>query len=388
MKQYLRFPKLALFLFFLLSVSCAASHLKTKSQVLSKTEFLSNTFLTESQAGELWKGLFTTDRGSNCKPTTIKKTDILLNTRGKNLPDDSASSAWGSNQVSFSWIKKWGNGPISYFMDFLDPVFSKDFIEESTQIVTEMLKISNKDTDDFKDQFSLSMIPAAKNNPLTKESDYEKLGPKFKKVVYENSCNTNQLNQAIKKWGWYSTEDTPDQAVDLINKYDLNGDGRLSPRELILSTIVHNGNAKGELLCYRCFFMQRKKLDAMFIYLDCTNKGFITAEELWNKLPQLKRSNKSWNIFSSGNSDTIRTNAVNDFILKNSNSVDGGITKDEFTLGILLGFWDRQTDDIHIIKDTSKSMKDYRWSKDGKTDIIANDYLQAKAQAKAEAAKN
>ena len=58
----------------------------------------------------------------------------------------------------------------------------------------------------------------------------------------------------------------------------------------------------------------------------------------------------------------IRTDAINDFILKNNKIAIGALNKVEFRHGILYGIWDRQTDFHKIIDGDDITLKKYRWS--------------------------
>ena len=107
-----------------------------------------------------------------------------------------------------------------------------------------------------------------------------------------------------------------DYAKSFIKKYDMNGDGRLNPRELILGALDHNKHLFGSRICNHCFEYATKKIDAIFTYLDCNNDGIITAENLWNNLPRLKRASNEYNIFALGKNTGFRTDCVNDFVLK------------------------------------------------------------------------
>ena len=69
----------------------------------------------------------------------------------------------------------------------------------------------------------------------------------------------------------------------------------------------------------------------------------------------------------------------------------GLLNKREFKTGILLGFWDRQTNDNHIVMDDSRNIKHLRWGADETTDVTALKYVQntmKKKAAEIEGAKN
>jgi hypothetical protein len=61
---------------------------------------------------------------------------------------------------------------------------------------------------------------------------------------------------------------------------------------------------------------------------------------------------------------------MNDFILKNMKTYEGYVNKQEFQLGILLGFWDRQIDSQKVFCDDCQSMKNSRWDIKGNVDKV------------------
>ena len=153
---------------------------------------------------------------------------------------------------------------------------------------------------------------------------------------------------------------------------------------MMLANIYHNKDILGKGNCMYCLAEIGRKLDAMFIFLDCTNSGAISVEDLWQKLPKLVRPDTRWNIFGIKSNENIRTSALNDFCLKNGQAKQGFITKKEFRTGVLLGYWDRQTDRKEIIKGNERSLKKLRWDKNGMTDTVAfRNYMEKlKALAK------
>ena len=70
-----------------------------------------------------------------------------------------------------------------------------------------------------------------------------------------------------------------------------------------------------------------------------------------------------------------RTTSTNDFVLKNSRKKDGFLDIEEFRTGVLLGYWDRQTDSRTIYMDDTKNMKSLRWAAGGAQDIVCRDVL-------------
>jgi hypothetical protein len=65
-----------------------------------------------------------------------------------------------------------------------------------------------------------------------------------------------------------------------------------------------------------------------------------------------------------------RSTSCNDLILKNAKEKQGYLNKKEFSLGILLGFWDRQVGKTHFLKDNQRNDKNSRWSPNGKIDLF------------------
>lgn len=196
--------------------------------------------------------------------------------------------------------------------------------------------------------------------------------------VYEASANIPQIEAALKKWKWrYTPEDEdPTFFMKFIQKYDMNFDGRLNPREFILASLKHDKQTVGTTLCTHCYGDLGKSLDAMFLYLDCNGDGFLTAEEVWHNVQNINRKTNKWNIFAFGNSQSIRTAAVNDFILKNSKAKDGFISRAEFRRGLLLGFWDRQADTTRIYDKDERTLKKFRWREGDMIDIALYNYYK------------
>ncbi len=72
----------------------------------------------------------------------------------------------------------------------------------------------------------------------------------------------------------------------------------------------------------------------------------------------------------------FRTNAINDFILKNFNVAEGYLTREEFRKGILLGFWERQVNRLSVAFDDSINRKGDRWDTSGIRDKDCDELLQ------------
>ena len=156
----------------------------------------------------------------------------------------------------------------------------------------------------------------------------------------------------------------------------MDGDGRLNARELVLGAIMNNKTVFNYKTCKYCFKKALAKIDSMFKFFNCADTGFIDAEQIWAGFPQLKRKTNKYNIFGIKNSLSIRTNAINDFVLKNQGVKDAFLNMAEFRQGVLLGFWDRQTTQSGVIDGDSRNLRQLRWSHDGQRDTFAYNYMK------------
>jgi Ca2+-binding EF-hand superfamily protein len=339
---------------------------------------LEGSLYSRSQLAVLWAKMFSGKRGQSCQADAAKaKATKQLLDSGKVPGIPGKAVGHKPEGADDSWIKKWGYGPAAYLLDFFDPLFQKKAVKAFKEVHEALKKLSNKDTKDFVDPFALDKLISKKN---LKKIGYKGVTKNYNKAVYEISINTVQLNTAMPKWKWYIEPKEEDFAQNLVSKYDFDGDGRLNVRELIIADIDHNKNILGVEECKMCFQDIAITMDAIFSFMDCNNDGMLNAEELWAGLPQLNRKDKKYNIFKIKNSDNIRTNAINDFVLKNSGD-NGSITKEQFRTGLLHGLWDRQTSTKGVINDDSRNLKSLRWDKTGSTDTVAFAYVKEKTLA-------
>jgi len=333
---------------------------------------------------DIWDDLFTVSRTSSCAPEASEQSlnqALQEEELRKRSMDGGEILDYDS---SFTWIKKWGFGPVAYFIDFLDPLFREPALKEFNCMWKNITSEVPEDTAEYRDAFDFAN--RIKTAPLEKQSsilrDIKKLEKSYDPIIYENSVNSVQLHKAIKNFRWVVDAGSPDFAADFIMQYDINHDGRLNPRELILGAIRHNQQNLGSKKCNHCFTEVSRMLKGLFTYIDCSDSGFVDADHLWKNLPSLNRKVAKWNIFKYGNNENIRSNAVNDFILKNQRSRDAAVSKQEFIAGILLGIWDRQTTEHGILLGDERSLKTLRWTDNDMVDTNAFSYVKAVAQAK------
>lgn len=339
---------------------------KNKLKVNSKK--ISNLKPKKDDFSKIWQQLFHSQRGSACKSDLLKaKLKAKLAEELKN------NNSQKSKKGKFSWVKDWGYGRNAYFLDYLDPVLLSDVLGEFNKIYKDMFALSSKDTKDYKDPFNLQKLMEKKTGGDSKAKgayakDLKKLNKNYEPKIFDISVNAVQIHDAMKLWNWDIDVGLKDYAVTFIKKYDFNGDGRLNPRELIIGALEHNKHYWGTTVCTHNFENVIDKIDAIFTYLDCDNDGKIGSEDIYANLKKIKRSSSKYDIFAIGFKDGVRTDAINDFILKNNKFEIGSLNKNEFRNGILYGIWDRQTDYYKILAndDNSRSQKDLRWS-DGNT---------------------
>jgi len=292
----------------------------------------------------------------------------------------------GPSKGKFYWVKQWGFEQSSYLFDYFDPTLRPLILQDFNMLYTSFRGYPANDSAAYKDPYNLSKpIPHNLNDEakevLTKELlDFNS---RIDHEVYKVSLNAVQINFGVKENNWYLDRGDNDYAKSFIKSFDMNGDGRLSPREFILGSIWHNKKILSSDDCKLCYADLVDKIDGIFRYLDCDGDGLISSKDMFTNLPNLRRDTNKWNFFSLANQANIRTAVTNDFILKNMQSVKGMLNKPEFRLGILLGFWDRQTDDYRIVPDDSKNLKGLRWKDDDIVDLMAMKYISEKLLAEA-----
>lgn len=341
-----------------------------------------------------WDTLFTQKRDPNCGQTPA--------TLASSASDNGGGVTWnGPRKKVNDWDKQNGYGASAYLFDFLDDVFQADMTKEFQRMFDEAKAIPLPDIKEIADPYSLdkmvSMLaapaapaagaaaPAAATDP-----NDQTLIDKLKAIVNSNTKVFNEnafkagitvpmLYALVKAWGWSFNPAELEWARKLLDKFDFDGDGRLNPREFILFTIIHNKNALAGS-CKNCYNdIVTNKIDPIYSFLDCDNDNKINAEDMWGNLPNLKRTNPAKaNIFQCLlNNKKYRTTSMNDFILKNMWDNDGYVSKNEFRVGILLGYWDRQTDPEKIYTDDTRTFKTLRWGPTGEADVVCSRILAA-----------
>jgi len=334
---------------------------------------------TDNSPSKFWKKLFKVPRTSACSKTSIVnqiRADVQEERDEARNGGAGGGRRNGRNQ-RFFWIKQWGYGPVAYCFDYLDPVFRKQAVNEMDNIVKGLRKFPTADLR-YKDPFDfkklISQDSTLLNNRLMRM--LKRFTKNYDPQIYDLSVNAVQIRYGLLDWKWNVDVSNPEFASKFIKRFDMNFDGRLNPRELILAAIIQNKGILGTQLCQNCFNNSTKLMDAIFLYLDCNDDGWLSAEEFWTNLKNLKRGTDKFNVYAFGINESIRTAAINDFVIKNGKIKEGFITKAEFRNGLLLGMWDRQTEKTGVLLDDSRTLKNLRWREDDKIDISLYNYYK------------
>lgn len=346
----------------------------SKSNVSSKNLKSSAKLMTGNSQylADTIKTLFTSPRDSSCAK------EIVINQIGGRINKFQDSGSLIDPRYS-GWIKNWGYGESAFVFDYLDPMLGKIVVEEFERIYTTISKLNKLVYKGYTDPFLSGFIDTEDKD--SKQKLQLQLAENVDPKVAAASVNAVQMKQAMENFYWNMDKTAKDPYVKFINQFDVNNDLKLSPRELILGAITTNKAKFGISACTFCFENVIPIVDSIFSYIDCDGDGKITAENLAEFLPKLNRKDKRWDIFALKVTG-VRTKSLNDFILMNSEVSLGELTKEEFRDAILYGFWNRQTSDLKILTDTSRSLKHLRWKDNDTVDKEAERHLVYMAEMK------
>jgi hypothetical protein len=283
------------------------------------------------------------------------------------------------------FAKLQGFGESAYLWDYLDdaPILG-DLTTEMKKMYDEGFAMALPDVQVYDDPFSLQKLIfyySQGKEDLTGKTVEEQLtaikkyNTNFNDAIWKISISVPQVYNIFEQWGWFKrpVSDNPRKSVVF---FDFNGDGRLSPSEFLYLAIVNNKKVFRMDSCKKgCFTeMLKNRIDPIFAFIDCDADGWISAENMWYGLKNIKRTvAANYDIYACKlptqfNSD-YRTISMNDFVLKNYEKHDGYLNLDEFRRGVLIGFLDRNVDDTKIYQDNTRNHKELRWSADGTKDL-------------------
>jgi hypothetical protein len=331
---------------------------------------------TKKTLTQKWKELFSTDRSTlvSCPDSgsvvLTQHKDALANKDKEEkrgaliIAPHKAYNEWGSVEQ--------GYGNSAYFFDYLDATLQAKIVKAFQDSFSQAMGTVPTDKK-YEDPYALATmllgkprrmneINAAENKELL--AKLKIIAPKFDEAVWTASLDAFKVNKFISEYNWDLPSDgSKDQAKSLIDRFDLNGDGRLSNKEFILAAIVTNQKILGDGQCTNCFSDIIKTLiDPIFYYTDCNSDNGIGSEEIWKQLQNL--INKTDYSFYKCiiNDKFYRTNAVNDFILKASRvKTKGTINIEQFREAILLGYWGRQVNEDSTVAKNEINSKENRW---------------------------
>lgn len=311
---------------------------------------------------KLWAGIFKENDRKECSPAS--KNATLTPAQGKVIHGERTNKPLP--RKNFYGKLELGFGRSAFLFDYLDELLLTEYIEEFAKIA-KAVKANPQEDPVYEDPYTMiKMLSLPANHGLSElelAAKMKEANPAFDEEFWKNSFNAVQINKAIRDNKWNVDLGVTDPAKRMIDRFDFNGDGRLTASELIIAVIDSNKGILGEGKCKNCFDeLVQDKLDPIYMFSDCDNDGKLSSEEMWKALKYLKRGSAKYNMYNCLKAGVeARTGAVNDFILKCQNSLNGTVTKREFAVCVTVGYWNRQTEQGSIFKDGTKSRKTDRW---------------------------
>lgn len=291
-------------------------------------------------------------------------------------------------------LKKIGFEKSAYLFDFLDAALEQPIMLALQKLWDSAFANKIEETYDLKNRKSENFNPYAlqflfKSNETDKFliCEIKKIRKNFNEKIYNESITLPQFRSAAKTWTYHKNKNDPLKFI--FDQHDLNGDGRLSRKEFILAFLETHKTTLGEPACIEqpCIHsVIRDYVSVMFERIDCKDNEKVNAEEIWEGVKSLKRfirddkgalTNEKQNNFDmyqcEANGVKVHTNSVSDFVIKSQKTFTGYLDKTEFVRGIMLGYWNRNVDDLKFYLDSeklenlkeSKSNKELRWNDNG-----------------------
>jgi Ca2+-binding EF-hand superfamily protein len=296
----------------------------------------------------------------------------LEDPEAKGIPKPGAEYQGNIPQPKDNKWKNYAKGEAAYFFDHLDFLLQKKLAQKFKAIYDAAKSIPYEAKDDPYTVETLKLQLVQGRDFTQGFAPYIK---NYNQDAYDKGFSVPQIKEMMHRGRWHS-ELIQDYAKKSFDKFDFNGDGKLDIYEYILFSIIHNKQIFGlgqciKNVCYDDIFADI--IDPMFQFIDCDKSGSINSEEIWKALEVLKRDkNLKYSIFTCtlklDMEKDYRTISVNDFILLNSEAIDGFLNLQEFRTGILLGFWNRQVSPFDIVEDDKYTKKTDRWDNNGEKD--------------------
>ena len=270
--------------------------------------------------------------------------------------------------------KEYGRGKVAYLFDFLDDVLKKNITTQFKYIWKNVTSIRNhSDLHYYKDPYDKdNLMKAAREIYGVKLEDINysdvdrirKVMPNFDPVVHYKSITFPMFIYSINKYKWNNFGKSEKYIKTLFDSYDFDGDGRLNIREFILFSIINNVKNADYMNCKNCYKdIIIDILDPIFKIIDCSEEELVETEEICNGLKHLVRSDDDrYNMYKCEiDGKFYHSTSCNELILKNNKKVKGMLDIREFREGILLGYWDRHTNETKIDMEDGFSGKLNRW---------------------------
>jgi len=359
--------KLLCFIAIISTITSTYTNLKSKSKARTNTNSL---LLNKLKTGD------SKDPKSLFKPDAERcKNDVVI--------DNTFEDSFPRRKKNLLEQLGFNQGPVTYLIDFLEEAFekySKVIYREMKQIYDDAKAISVSEGTGTKDPYYLAKIATQNGTALEdlKPDEYYRMikakVPSFNSTVYEASITIPQLVEVFKTNKWsLAQENYVFEAKKLVDKFDFNGDGRLSFREFILAMIFKTEDLVRSKICSKCLeAVNEEVIDPMYTFIDCEKRNMVNAEEMWKSLKYLLRRNENtFNIFTCKISNEMyRTSSINDFVLKAHKSLLGYVTRNEFRTGLFLAYWDRYIGETDLLIEQENKRKDERWGNKGQNDNV------------------
>jgi hypothetical protein len=273
-----------------------------------------------------------------------------------------------SKSYPFTGIDLFGFGKSAYIFDYLDSVFQFDAVYQFIEVYWQIFKVEFKsEADPYWEEYLTGkktvFSGTHKEQKIKIDFTIDLLKEKNEFIisdpnVYKVSVTLPQLEFFFKQWGWqFEGKSEFDSPKHFLDEYDFNGDGRLSPRELIFGVIMENFDNE---TCTFCLQDLKLKFNVMFKYMKCYSENHLLVVQMAKKLKYVKRqSKKEYNLYTC-QSESFINECASDFFTS-SHEFESFEKEEELTVkrkdrldilgfrkGLLLGFWNRQVSDAAI----------------------------------------
>jgi len=134
--------------------------------------------------------------------------------------------------------------------------------------------------------------------------------------------------------------------------YDIDGEvlndkSALDVEEVTYMNIFENIKSGPKSKCENCFKTTKAVIEQFFKYLDCNKDGFVSAENIYNGMTNMKGLPYP----------TTTTSMVNDFVLNTMEHHSALLDIFDFNYGLLIGMYERIIDDDAMSEINLNSMK-------------------------------